>query len=181
MRQFQLLGEKDIPALINFIKMWSTNKEYDADLDQLVLNEYTEFEPIMVEISEEPIREMANKFMLTKSGDEPYYTSVYYQFRHLIHMYNEGWITSPRQLVLTSKDCLSTIHLVVSENGLSLHCFQRSSNIDNALEEDIRFLCFLLMSVTKLKNVAIAPLWRDIKLFISLPHTFGNNKSKVEQ
>ena len=181
MRHYVLLGENDIPSLINYIKTWNTNKEYTPDFDQLTLNEYTEFEPVLVEIDETPIREMANAFDLATSSDEPYYSSVYHQFKHLIHMYNEGWITSPRQLVLTSKDCLSTIHLVAGEDTLSLHCFQRSSNIDNALEEDLKFLCFLLMSVTKLKGVAVAPLWRNIKLFISLPHTFGNNKSKVEQ
>lgn len=181
MFQHYLATEYDINQLIHEIKQRPTNKEYSPNFNTLELDSYTEFEPVLVHLDEQVIRKLSANFSIETSNDAPYYESVYAQFKHLIHMYNEKWITSPRQLVLTSKDCLSTIHLVASENSLSLHCFQRSSNIDNALSEDIHFLCFLLMSVTKLRGYQVAPLWKEIKLFISIPHTFGNSKSKVEQ
>lgn len=136
---------------------------------------YTEFEPIlMIYDDHTTIEQFAQMFNLETSKDPFYYRKIESSLDHLLFKWNNQWIKSRRQLVITSEDCLSTIHLVMTSRSYSLNVFQRSSNIDNALIEDIAFLCSWITSRGNQMES------RDVKIFSSIPHTFGNNLSKVE-
>src|SRR5437763_11239386 len=49
-------------------------------------------------------------------SDEPYYTSLEMVLRHLLFKYEKKWITSERQVIYSSDECISTIHFVFDEN-----------------------------------------------------------------
>jgi len=140
---------------------------------------YTEYEPIILTYDDpRMIKNLKFDWNLTK--DALYYRKVWASLDHLVFKWDEGWIKSRRQLILTSEDCMSAIHLVPNEDSWELNVFQRSSNIDNALQEDIAFLCdWLQQTVNSRSNMRIVPLPK-IRLFISIPHTFGNQLNKVE-
>lgn len=111
--------------------------------------------------------------------DELYYEHLFLTLKHLIYKYKKGWITSPRQVIYSSDECISTVHLIFDDNKnlTNIHIFQRSSNIVN-LEEDVQFFNWFIhhgamLSVEQAHKV-------ETVHFVSMPHRFKNKKTKVD-
>jgi hypothetical protein len=108
-------------------------------------------------------------------SDEPYYTSLEMQLRHLLYKFDKGWISSERQVMLSSDECISTVHFIFDNERrvIGINVFQRSSNLIN-LEDDVQFFNFF---IHKYLNAH-----RGIKLtiFVSQPHVFKGKKKKIE-
>ncbi len=106
--------------------------------------------------------------------DEPYYTHMEYTLRHLLYKFKKGWITSPRQVMFSSDECISNVHFIFDNNMnvTDMNIFQRSSNINN-LKEDIQFLNYFINKYIK------HPI--TLSIFISIPHRFKNKKTKVDE
>jgi hypothetical protein len=107
-------------------------------------------------------------------SDEPYYTSLEMQLRHLLFKYEHGWITSERQVMYHSEECISTIHFIFDENNKvkQINAFQRSSNLLN-LEDDVQFFNYFVNKYLPGSKV-------DINIFVSMPHIFKGKKKKIE-
>ena len=105
--------------------------------------------------------------------DEPYYTSLEYSLRHLLYKYENNWITSSRQVVHSTDECISNVHFVfnIDNKIISVNVFQRSSNINN-LEDDIQFLNYFIRKYLK-KDI-------ELNVFVSMPHEFHKKKTKVD-
>ena len=108
------------------------------------------------------------------SSDEPYYTSLEYQLRHLLFKKERGWITSERQVIYTSDECISTIHFLYDENNKvdQVNVFQRSSNLLN-IEDDIQFLNYFINKYLDIETV-------DLVIFNSMPHVFKHGGKLIE-
>ena len=106
--------------------------------------------------------------------DEPYYTSLEYSLRHLLYKYEKKWITSNRQVIHSTDECISNVHFVFDTDNkvTGVNVFQRSSNVNN-LEEDVQFLNYF---VNKYIDHAI-----ELNIFVSMPHIFTNRKTKVDE
>jgi hypothetical protein len=106
-------------------------------------------------------------------SDEPYYTALEYQLRHLLFKFEKGWITSERQVIHSTDECISTIHFIFDENKevSRINAFQRSSNILN-LEDDVQFFNYFVNKYLE-TNV-------EVTIFVSMPHIFKNKLKKVE-
>jgi hypothetical protein len=106
--------------------------------------------------------------------DEPYYTSLEMQLRHLLFKFHKGWITSERQVIYTSDECISTIHFIFDEkrNTKGINVFQRSSNVLN-LEDDVQFFNYFIAKYFDLLKV-------DLNIFVSMPHIFKGKTKKIE-
>jgi len=107
------------------------------------------------------------------SDDEPYYTALEYQLRHLLYKFDKKWISSERQVIFTSDECISTIHFLFDENMRvnTINVFQRSSNLNN-LKDDVQFFNYFVKKYLARKV--------DINIFVSAPHTFIGKSKKVE-
>lgn len=152
--------------IINGIK--NSSKTYIED-------EYTEYEPVLINLETQLIIEQSKNFDYDLAKDALYYKRLKAELDHIFFKWREGWIGSRRQLILSSEDCISSIHMVFTSKSLSLNIFQRSSNIDNALNEDISFFCKWLVENSIPETELL------IHLFISIPHTFGNIQNKINQ
>jgi len=108
------------------------------------------------------------------SSDEPYYTALEMQLRHLLYKFLKGWITSERQVIFSSDECISTVHFIFDEHKevKQINVFQRSSNLLN-LEDDVMFFNYFIKKYLKPEKV-------DLSIFVSMPHLFKNKKRKVE-
>lgn len=106
--------------------------------------------------------------------DEPYYTSLEMQLRHLLFKFRKGWITSERQVMYSSDECISTIHFIFDEekNIRGINVFQRSSNVLN-LEDDVQFFNYFIDKYASYFDV-------DLNIFVSMPHIFKNKTKKIE-
>lgn len=106
--------------------------------------------------------------------DELYYKSLEAQLVHLFHKFENGWITSPRQVMKNSDECISNVHFVMSADKklLKINVFQRSSNLYN-LKEDVQFFNYFKKKYLE-KDVPIS-------IFVSMPHVFKHKNIKVEQ
>lgn len=145
--------------------------QYDLpSIDKLLVSKETEemvlFEPFL----------LINPVTKTDfpSSDEPYYTSLEMQLRHLLYKFDKKWITSERQVILVSNECISTVHFIFDENNevSKINVFQRSSNLLN-LEDDVQFFNYFI-------NKYLTNLKVDINIFVSAPHIFKGKKKKVE-
>lgn len=107
-------------------------------------------------------------------SDEPYYTSLEMQLRHLIYKYEAGWISSERQVIYTSDECISVVHFVFDEekNVSEINVFQRSSNILN-LEDDCQFFNYFIKKYLDSRDI-------KVNIMVSMPHYFKNKKKKIE-
>lgn len=134
---------------------------------------YAEYPPILITVTGDTLSAIAECFSYDNSKDPVYYRKVEAEIHHKLYQYQHNWITSRRQLVVTSDDCLSAIHIVPNPKNFTFNVLQRSSNIENALLEDIAFLAYMLKQCNYNRC--------SLNLFISMPHTFGNTKSKIQQ
>jgi hypothetical protein len=107
-------------------------------------------------------------------NDEPYYTSLEYTLRHLLYKYEKGWITSERQVIYSSDECISTIHFIFDEHKKvkQINVFQRSSNLLN-LEDDAQFFNYFIKKYCDGEKV-------KVNILVSMPHIFKHKKKKVE-
>jgi hypothetical protein len=106
--------------------------------------------------------------------DQEYYTMLEHSLYHLLFKFRKGWITSERQIIYSSDECISTVHFILDENKEidTINVFQRSSNIFN-LKEDVQFFNYFIKMYgdpTKVK----------LNIFVSMPHVFKNKLRKVE-
>ena len=149
---------KNFNFLENNIKV-ELNKIYE---DNKIIN-YEQF------ILENPITK--NTF---PEFDEPYYTHLEYSLRHLLYKFDKNWITSSRQVIMATEECISTIHFVYDNNKkvTNINVFQRSSNINN-IEEDMQFLNYF-----KEKYLTLDV---NINVFVSMPHIFLDRITKVDK
>jgi len=130
--------------------------------DGRTITKYTLFEPTLLRFTVPTIlQKLRNNF---KNDIEPeYYRELLARYKHIKYKFREGWIKSDRQLIILSDDCISTIHILPGDR---INAFIRSSNIDNILEQDVAFLA----SLTN----------KELNVFISMPHSWGNNKTKLQ-
>lgn len=107
-------------------------------------------------------------------NDEPYYTSLEYQLRHLLFKKERGWIGSERQVIYNSDECISTIHFLYDEdnNVEQVNVFQRSSNLVN-IEDDIQFLNYFINKYLHVYKV-------DLIILNSMPHVFKHGGKLIE-
>lgn len=107
-------------------------------------------------------------------SDEPYYTSLEMTLRHLLYKFHKGWISSERQVIHSSDECISTVHFIFDEkrNVSAINVFQRSSNLLN-LEDDAQFFNYFVAKYLDLLTI-------DIKIFVSMPHIFKGKLKKIE-
>lgn len=135
---------------------------------------YIEYEPICIIITgSDDLKPYLN---YDKTGDPLYYARVKAELDHLSYQYEQGWITSRRQVAIHSHDCMSIVQLQECDNdAVAMHVFMRSSNIHNALYADIGFLSEWLLN-SKYKDSELS-----LNITISVPHSFGNSLTKVEQ
>lgn len=107
-------------------------------------------------------------------SDEPYYTSLEMSLRHLIFKYEKGWISSERQVIYTSDECISTVHFIFNEDKevSEINVFQRSSNLLN-LEDDAQFFNYFIKKYLGNRKV-------KVNMMISMPHIFKGKKKKIE-
>jgi hypothetical protein len=105
--------------------------------------------------------------------DELYYHSLESSLVHLIYKFEKGWITSERQVMYHSDECISTVHFVFGSDGNvdSINVFQRSSNVNN-LKEDVQF--FNYFTHTYLTGL------ETVNIFVSAPHVFKGKKGKLD-
>lgn len=108
------------------------------------------------------------------SSDEPYYTSLEMQLRHLLYKFEKGWITSERQVMYSSDECISAIHFTFNNEKeiIGVNVFQRSSNVLN-LEDDVQFLNYFINKYASLDRV-------NLYITVSQPHVFKGKKKKIE-
>lgn len=108
-------------------------------------------------------------------SDEPYYTSLEMSLRHLLFKFSKGWITSERQVIYSSEECISTVHFIFDnyKRVIGINVFQRSSNILN-LEDDCQFFNYF---ISKYLN---GKLGIDVNIMVSMPHLFKGKKKKIE-
>ena len=106
--------------------------------------------------------------------DTLYYEHLEYTLRHLLYKFESGWINSSRQVMMSSDECISTIHFVFDNNKkvTNINVFQRSSNIRN-IEEDMQFLNYFKEKYLT-SNV-------NINVFVSMPHIFLDRITKVDK
>lgn len=106
--------------------------------------------------------------------DEEYYTMLEYSLYHLLYKFRKGWITSERQVIYSSDECISTIHFLFNEEKevTDIHVFQRSSNVLN-LEEDVQFFNYFIKEYAQ-------PNETNLKIFVSMPHIFKDKLRKIE-
>lgn len=131
------------------------------ETDEMVL-----FEPFILENPETEI--------LFPPSDEPYYTALEMSLRHLLYKFSKGWITSERQVIFSSDECISTVHFLFNEKKqvTSIHVFQRSSNVIN-LYDDVQFFNHFINKYCESSKV-------DLKIFVSMPHRFKGKLKKIE-
>lgn len=106
--------------------------------------------------------------------DELYYEHLLAQIKHLLYKYSKKWITSERQVMIISDECISAVHFLFDENDQveTINVFQRSSNLYN-LYEDIQFFNYLIENHLPNKKV-------ELNIFVSAPHIFKGKKKKIE-
>lgn len=107
------------------------------------------------------------------SSDKLYYEALEAQLVHLLYKFQSGWISSPRQVMYNSDECISNVHFVMNSNRevTRINVFQRSSNLFN-LKDDIQFFNYF----KKKHNLDDA----NVTVFISAPHVFKNKMKKIE-
>lgn len=103
--------------------------------------------------------------------DKPFFDRMNATLKHIIYQYEQNWITSERQIFYTSNECLTTIQFVYRNDRVQLNVFQRSSNVNN-LVDDIQFLNWFLTNEIKSSF--------ELNVFVSMPHEFHNKKTKVD-
>lgn len=105
--------------------------------------------------------------------DELYYLSLELQLKHLIYKFEKGWITSERQVMLATDECISTVHFIFDneKNVTGINVFQRSSNLFN-IEEDIQFFNYFIEQFIGTKV--------DLNIMFSMPHIFKDRIVKIE-
>ena len=116
---------------------------------------------------------------ITKKDTLPSFDQLYYEYlektlEHLLYKYENGWISSPRQIMYNSQECISTVHFVIHKDGLIINVFQRSSNVNN-LEEDLQFFNFFIKKHLKNKYEKV-----DVNYIVSMPHIFKDRRTKVD-
>ena len=110
----------------------------------------------------------------------PAFDKLYYEYlektlEHLLYKYEKGWITSPRQVMYSSDECISGVHFLFNKNNsLTINIFQRSSNIKN-IKDDIGFFSYFINKHLSKKYDSIV-----VNHFVSCPHYFKNKKTKVD-
>ncbi|PED64027.1 hypothetical protein [Priestia megaterium] len=106
------------------------------------------------------------------ANDEPYYTSLEMQLRHLIYKFQKGWIQSERQVILSSDECIASVHFTFNEKKevIGINVFQRSSNVLN-LDEDIQFFNYFIKKYCSLTT--------NLYVTVSQPHIFKGKTKKV--
>lgn len=109
------------------------------------------------------------------ASDEPYYTALEFQLRHLLFKFEKGWIKSERQVIYSSDECISTVHFIFNDEKKvsTINVFQRSSNILN-LEDDAQFFNYFIK-----KYLEESP-WITVNIMVSMPHIFKNKLKKIE-
>ena len=105
--------------------------------------------------------------------DELYYLSLELQLKHLIYKFEKGWITSERQVMLATDECISTVHFIFDneKNVTGINVFQRSSNLFN-IEEDIQFFNYFIEQFIGTEV--------DLNIMFSMPHIFKDRIVKIE-
>ncbi|MGG1915991.1 hypothetical protein ABFY54_29395 [Priestia megaterium] len=107
-------------------------------------------------------------------SDEPYYTALEMQLRHLIYKYEKGWITSERQVIFTSDECISTVHFTFDNDKhiIGINVFQRSSNVLN-LVDDVQFFNYFIKKYGSFDRT-------NLYITVSQPHVFKGKTKKIE-
>lgn len=163
----KLTALTDFEQLVDWIKVCSPCTYRDVT--------YTEYAPINIEVRDDIVHQIAERFSFKTCNDFPYYDRVRGEMVHKLFQYEQGWITSRRQLIITSEDCLSSIHMIPYKHLHMINVFQRSSNIEHALLDDLSFMCYMLRFIGRFGKQL------TLNYTLSIPHSFSNQKSKVEQ
>jgi len=143
------------------MRIISNNLDFVNAIKSQKVNGYTEFDAVVLTFNDiKVLRELRGNF--DKNIEPLYYKEILARWLHLQYKVDTGWIKSLRQQYLLSDDCISLIQL--THNGVN--AYMRSSNVDNILMNDV---CFLAGLTDK-----------ELNVFISIPHTWGNNLNKVD-
>ena len=125
---------------------------------------YTEFSPCLLIFNNEVIIENGLKNCFHKKIEPIEYNAFRAAWKQMKYKYKKGWINSKRQKYIDSTECISFIQ----ETETGINAFLRSSNIDHPVFfNDIAFLATLLEK-------------GELNVFVSIPHTWNNDKSKIE-
>lgn len=108
-------------------------------------------------------------------SDEPYYTALEMTLRHLLYKFDCGWITSERQVIHSSDECISTVHFLFDENKevKTINVFQRSSNLLNLIDDCQFFNYFIDRYLNGDENI-------KVNILVSAPHVFIGKNKKIE-
>lgn len=106
-------------------------------------------------------------------SDQLYYDSLKAHLVHLLYKFEKGWISSERQVIYSSYECISTIHFTFDDDKKvkSINVFQRSSNLLN-IEDDIQFFSDFIF------NNILYPV--ELNYFVSQPHILKGKVKKIE-
>lgn len=106
-------------------------------------------------------------------NDELYYKALEAQLVHLLYKFEKGWISSPRQVMYNSDECISNVHFVMNSKKevTQINVFQRSSNLYN-LEEDVQFFNYF-KNKHGLNHAKVS-------ILVSMPHAFKDKMKKIE-
>lgn len=108
-------------------------------------------------------------------SDELYYKALELQLVHLIYKFKKGWISSERQVIYSSDECIATVHFLFDseKNVTQINVFQRSSNLFN-LVDDVQFFNYFI------KEHLDNPQEVELNILVSMPHLFNNKIKKIE-
>ena len=82
------------------------------------------------------------KDLFDKDDNKLYYKKIEAQLDHLYYKHDINLIVSNRQLILTSDDCISCIHLLIDYNTPIINVYQRSSEYKHQFTNDVAFICY---------------------------------------
>lgn len=107
------------------------------------------------------------------SSDELYYESLRAQLVHVLHKYSAGWLTSERQLLIATEECISTVQFILNEEGKvsKINAFLRSSNLKQYRDDVTFFNAFIKENYNGMiaDNV-------ELDLFVSMPHVITGGR-----
>ena len=89
--------------------------------------------------------------LYNKEIDPLYYKSLESQLNHLYYKYGINIIKSHRQLIYTSDECISMIHLLWFDERPYINVYQRSSEFKKQFNNDIGFICYYFYNLFNFK------------------------------
>ena len=129
----------------------------------LTTKNYVEYEGIMFILHSKLSKELY-KELYDEDKDKFYYRSIAAELDQLIHKWDTNWIKSRRQIIYTSVDCISCIHIILYDDKIDINIFQRSADLKK-IKNDIGFICTYFLHKFPTTKM-------DIRYLISIPHEF---------